>query len=299
MRVAVTGGTGFLGAAVIHELVARGHDVLLIHRPESRFDRLADVRDRVRCIEHSAANTHRLAEVMGPVDAVASLAATYARDGESPAEIHDVNVARPLRLLDAAIQAGASIFVNAGTALPPTVSAYAASKHEFVRQAADRIAGTDRAFVNARIEMMYGVGDDEWKLVMRLLVAAITDAVDVPLTAGEQRRDLIHVDDAAAAVCVLLERSSTFPPGVVTDVEVGSGVPVSVRELAEQIRSMTGSGVQYAFGALRYRENEVMHSAADISALTALGWAPRRRLEESLEEIAASLRQRFASPVRQ
>ncbi|MCA9912575.1 MAG: NAD-dependent epimerase/dehydratase family protein, partial [Anaerolineae bacterium] len=42
MKAIVTGGTGFVGSAVVRVLLEAGHDVRVLHRPTSRLDALSD-----------------------------------------------------------------------------------------------------------------------------------------------------------------------------------------------------------------------------------------------------------------
>ena len=56
----------------------------------------------------------------------------------------------------------------------------------------------------------------------------------------------------------------------------------------ELIKDLMQSETVLNFGALEYRENEVMYSKADISSLIKLGWNPMFNLEEGLKEYIMS-----------
>ena len=50
-RVLVTGGTGFIGSALVRRLVARGDEVMVLRRHGAPTPRLAAVADRVRFLD--------------------------------------------------------------------------------------------------------------------------------------------------------------------------------------------------------------------------------------------------------
>jgi nucleoside-diphosphate-sugar epimerase len=69
VRIAVTGATGFLGGAIVREAVARGHDVVALHRDADRqgagnlvwrgFDEWLRAEEGVDVVVHAAALRHR------------------------------------------------------------------------------------------------------------------------------------------------------------------------------------------------------------------------------------------------
>ena len=66
---------------------------------------------------------------------------------------------------------------------------------------------------------------------------------------------------------------------------LGSGKPHTIRHFVESIHSLTGSGTLLKFGAVPYRDNEIMESRSDISFLKKLGWEPRVTLEEGIRKM--------------
>jgi nucleoside-diphosphate-sugar epimerase len=61
MRVMVLGGTRFIGAAIVEELAAHGHELLIVHRGEHEPDELPDA-------DHLHADRRDLAHLRGPID---------------------------------------------------------------------------------------------------------------------------------------------------------------------------------------------------------------------------------------
>ena len=57
-------------------------------------------------------------------------------------------------------------------------------------------------------------------------------------------------------------------------VPVGSGKTISIKQLVKLLQDLSHTTTFCNFGAVNYRNNEVMNSQADISLLTKLGWQP-------------------------
>lgn len=74
-----------------------------------------------------------------------------------------------------------------------------------------------------------------------------------------------------------------------TDLELGAGNSVTIRHLVEQIAELTQTRTQLRFGALPYRENEIMESKADIRKLLNLRWRPKYDLITGLKTTIESV----------
>jgi nucleoside-diphosphate-sugar epimerase len=283
MKILVTGGTGFLGSHLVRALVHRGDRVVVLTRPGSDWRRLASVAREI--VRHElSGDLERAFAAHGPIEAVIHTATCYGRRGETDVEIFAANTALPMRLLDAASRYGVATFYNTDTSLDRTVNAYALSKKQFAEWGR-HVANSGRIrFVNIVLEHVYGPDDDETKFTARLIKQFLAGAPVVELTAGEQRRDFVYVDDVVAAYLLLLE-STRFGRAGAPEVAVGSGRPIALRDFVEAARRATGATTDVRFGAVPYREHEVMCSQADVGPLNALGWGPRVELADGIQRI--------------
>lgn len=94
---------------------------------------------------------------------------------------------------------------------------------------------------------------------------------------GTPRREFLHVDDMASAAVFLMENYNSPEP-----VNVGTGVDLTVAELAESIKSIVGYE-----GQIRYdqtRPDGVPRKLLDVSRLHALGWRHGIPLEDGLRQ---------------
>ncbi len=286
----VTGAGGFLGAALCERLEAEGVPFTGVVSP-SAAARPPYVALDLRDLEAAEALVR---------EADPSLVVNLAALGVSPgdldlAALHAVNVELPARLFAAMpegatlVQAG-SMAQYAGGDAPldeeaPQASAtpYAASKH-----AAERalLALPPRGpLVLTRLFGVVGPGERPHRL-LPVVVAGALAGREIPLSDGAQVRDVLHVDDVAAALLHLGRR------GAAGTFNVGRGSGVSVRELATRAATRLGAAHLLRFGATPRRPGEAERLVADVSRLAATGFRPSIALEEAIDRTVDALRAR-------
>ena len=112
MRVCVTGGTGFLGAALVQDLLATGVSVQVLARPSRRADALESQGAEV--VREALADAECIARAAQGADVVYHLAAKVDTPG-SRADFMEANVAGTERVLNACLQAGVGRVVYASS----------------------------------------------------------------------------------------------------------------------------------------------------------------------------------------
>jgi dTDP-L-rhamnose 4-epimerase len=103
---------------------------------------------------------------------------------------------------------------------------------------------------------------------------------------GLQKRDFVSVYDVARACRLALEK----PEAAGKAINISSGIPMTVKEIAE--RTVMALGASHISPEItgKYRVGDIRHCFADISlARSVLGWAPQVSLEDGLEDLAAWL----------
>ena len=119
-----------------------------------------------------------------------------------------------------------------------------------------------------------------------MIKSCLANVPHLDLTAGEQKRDFVFIDDVVAAYSVLLQKAGA-EQGTFQEYGIGSGLAVSIREFVETAHEVACSTTRLNFGALPYRSNEIMHSAADTVPLESLGWSCHVNLREGIRRTIA------------
>jgi nucleoside-diphosphate-sugar epimerase len=193
---AVTGGTGFIGAALLDQLLQQGIAVRALARDPRRLKHAG----RIETVEGNLENEQALDALAKGASAVLHLAGeTHARTEQDYARI---NVDGARRAAAAAAKAGAR-FVHASSlsARQPETSPYARSKHESERAVAEASRGND--WLALRLPAIYGPGDLVTLPYFKLLKSgfAFEPATDIPA-----RASILYVEDAAAAIAAAATR---------------------------------------------------------------------------------------------
>lgn len=194
MTIAVTGGTGFVGQAVLDEACGRGLEIRALTRREQESRQnitwvLGDLHD------HAA-----LADLMQGVEAAVHIAGVV--NAPDVAGFEHGNVTGTRNVLDAATHAGASRFicVSSLSAREPQLSDYGRSK----RMAEQLVEASSLDWTLIRPPAIYGPRDAE---MLDLFRAARWGIVPMP---PEGRASIIHVDDLAR----LLLNCAAGPPAI-------------------------------------------------------------------------------------
>jgi farnesol dehydrogenase len=208
MKVLVTGGTGYLGRAVVHALAARGHQLVIFARAASRSGLPGaavdgDIRDRA-AIERAAAGC----------DAISHSAALVSIWRRRQEDFDEINVGGLRNVLDAAASLGIArvLYTSSFVAIPPAGRSepLVANDYQRTKVAADRLA--DEAvrggspLIRVYPGVVYGPGAfTEGNLVGRLIADHLKHRLP-GLVGPENRWSYAYVDDVAAGHCAALER---------------------------------------------------------------------------------------------
>ncbi len=283
MKILLTGATGFLGSHLAKAFVNSGYEVHALIRKSSIKKRLNDCNKSL--IYHYLEDGLQCAFSNGlSYDAVVHTATCYGREGESNLEIFDTNTRLPLRILELSSLSGTKIFVNSDTVLPESINAYALSKKQLVEWGRRLSKTHDMNFLNIKLEHIYGPGDDKKKFTAYIIRSCMENIPVIKMTAGEQKRDFIYIDDVVKAYTLLL---ANIHKQSFNEVHLGTGITISIREFVETVHKITQSKSILDFGAYPYRDNEIMISTSGKNELEKYGWKPEHDLVQAIKNIIA------------
>jgi len=294
-RIFVAGHSGLVGSAICRRLRQAGfHNLVLRTRTE------LDLRDQAATrrffAEEQPAYVFMAAAKVGGILANTTYPADF---------IHD-NLVVQTNVIDAASRSGVSKLLFLGSSciypklapqpipeeslltgpLEPTNQWYAIAKIAGIKLAQAYRAQYGLDAISLMPTNLYGPGDNfdpETSHVLPALIRKTHEAMraGAPEIAvwgsGTPRREFMHVDDLAdAAVFLMLEYDS----GEI--INVGTGIDVTIRELAEMIQSAAGYTGRIVFDSSK--PDGTPRKLLDVSRLKALGWTPKVALADGIAQ---------------
>jgi len=173
--------------------------------------------------------------------------------------------------------------------LEPTNRAYAIAKIAAIELCDAYRAQYGADFISAMPTNLYGPGDHFDLTTSHVLPALLRKAHEAKVAgaasmevwgSGTPRREFLYVDDLADAALFLLEHVSEPGP-----INVGTGVDLTIRELAETILDVVGFDGDLTFD--RSKPDGTPRKQLDVSKLRDLGWTASTGLREGLERTYA------------
>jgi CDP-paratose synthetase len=280
--ILITGGTGFLGSHLIKRLLSEGYQIITAKRSFSNTWRLADIVPSIKFYDIDKQDLSIIFDEQH-IDAIVHCATDYGRKQVNPLQIIEANLMLPLRLLQLGRDYGVKYFINTDTVLDKRVDHYSLSKKQFIDWL--KTFQSDTVCVNMALEHFYGPGDDKTKFVSWVFDSFVNNTPSINLTPGEQKRDFVYIDDVVDAFAIIIKNLDSLQNGYF-HYEVGTNALIPIKDLVAKIKNLFhGCGTSLNFGALTYRENEVMSSKVDTASINALGWRPNHTIDSGLRKM--------------
>ncbi len=274
MNILLTGINGYLGSNLAKSLAAN-HNIIGLEYSLENLHRLQGYEFKVYSVENGVPDElfkeHQ-------IETIIHTATFYGRQNEAVITIANSNLFIPFSLLDKAIENGCATFINTDTVLDRFVSTYALTKRHF--QEWLYLRKNKIKVINMQLEHFYGPGAPDTNFITVMIKRLKQNEPVIDLTAGEQQRDFLYIDDVVAAYQTVLNNQPL--PNAYTEFQVSTKQLISIKELLQTLKKLTQSTSKLNFGALPYRENELMHSETDNSALLTLSWQPKVTIREGL-----------------
>lgn len=270
MRILLTGGTGYIGSAVLHALTDAGHEVVAVVRNRLSGERVAA--RGATPLELDLTDVARLASALDGVDGAIHAAVP----DESAPEFNDAVIdavissfgddERRFVLTSGVWEYGSGVDLDDDGALDaPQLVAWRVPQEERLLA-----SGVDAAIVAPGI--VYGHG--------RGLAGLVTDAPRTESGAlrligdGSQHWTFVHVDDLARLYVAVLEHDGPLGRVIGSD-----GSPTTVRALAESVANAAGVAPEPAeatrerLGAA-FADALLLDQDARGAKARSLGWEP-------------------------
>lgn len=170
--------------------------------------------------------------------------------------------------------------------LEPTNEGYALAKIVGLKLCEKYREQYGRNFISAMPTNLYGPGDNFHPdhshvipgMMRRFHEAKLSNAKQVAIWgSGSPMREFLYVADLAEALHLLMERYEESQT-----INVGTGQDVSISELADLMREVTGFQGDIVYD--RSKPDGMMRKVLDVSRIKKLGWSPRVSLREGLDK---------------
>ncbi|MBI5405854.1 NAD-dependent epimerase/dehydratase family protein [Candidatus Kaiserbacteria bacterium] len=301
VRVVVTGGAGFIGSHLVRRLVEQQAQVLVLTE-RTRHERLAGILplDAIRTVAFSDAVAAQKHIIDFKPEYVFSLEAKIIR-GNDPRVFEEFvtgHVHHIWNILHGAQAAHVKRVIHLGTIdeygrLPAPFSETDRENPQNL-YALTKLFGTRTVMYAAhalglpatviRPSLTYGPSQHAGMLVTNTIEACLAGTA-FPMTAGDQTRDFLYVDDLVDGMLAV----AVNEPCIGEIINLGSGTQTPVKEVVERINTLCGNRAVIQFGAEPYRPDENMEYWLQIQKAERLcGYAPRVTLAEGLSRTVAA-----------
>jgi UDP-glucose 4-epimerase len=304
VRIAVTGGAGFIGSNIVDAYLERGHEVHILDDLSTGQKSNLNRRAELHQVDIADAEAARVIERIKP-DALSHHAAQMdvRHSVSDPGFDARVNILGFINLLQACKDSGVKkvIFASSGGAVygeqdvfpaaedHPTrpASPYGVSKRsgELYLSYYQQVFGLP--YIALRYANVYGPRQSakgEAGVVAIFLSLLLTGKIPVINGDGGQTRDYVYVGDVVAANVAALESSYIGP------INIGTGIETDVVSIFQHLRRAVGGAIDAQHGPAKTGEQR--RSCLDTRrAAEVLGWRPQMTLADGLQRTAAYYRE--------
>ena len=267
--ILLTGGTGYLGSTILRQLADEGHCIILLKRSFSNTERIKNYIKKITVYDIDLVPLETIFKE-NMIDVIIHCATDYGRSETNPLPVVETNFLYPLNLLELGKKYHIKCFINTDTILDKQTDTYSLSKKQFKEWLF--VYRQNFGCVNVALEHFYGPGDNPARFVTYIVHNLLKNVERIDLTKGEQIRDFIYIEDVVDAFIKIVNSSDTFLKDFY-EFEVGTTHALSIREFVELAKKISGNTkTALNFGAIPYRENEIMAHQAEITEISRLGW---------------------------
>jgi UDP-glucose 4-epimerase len=307
MKIAVTGGAGFIASQIVDAYIERGHEVHIIDDfstgQESNLNSKATVH-KIDIAEREAAE--QIEQIKPDVLSHHAAQMDVRHSVADPAFDARVNIIGFINLLEASKNAGVKkvIFASSGGAVYGEQEVFPAPESH-VTQPASPYGVSKRTgelylsyyhqafgmpFIALRYANVYGPRQSakgEAGVVAIFLSLLLGGKTPVINGDGRQTRDYVYVGDVVAANVAALESS------FIGQINIGTGIETDVVTIFKHLRDAVGSQVDAQHGPAKTGEQR--RSCLDATrAAEILGWRPQMALPEGLRRTAVFYQETIA-----
>ena len=310
-KVLITGGTGFIGSNFVYKFLELGDDVHLIVRPESNFERINSIKDKLglHYIDlFNFAETENFIAELKP-DVILHFAAYGTRQGkQQDAKLTvDTNLLGTVNLVNAASKIKFDCFINAGSSseygeknhpiaeedLPEPNNLYGVTKVAATMYCQFLAKKMDLPIVTMRLFSPYGYFEEKGRLMPNIVTAGLRgEKFTAP--SPSPTRDFVFIEDVINAYTKAIANINGIKGHILN---IASGKQYSIAEVVDVVEKILGRKLEVEYGSIEVKQHEPKMWVADISkAKKLLNWSPINSLEDGLRKYIVWVRKNQETP---
>lgn len=292
----ITGAGGFIGANLTRKLLERNFDIHVLARSKKISWRLDDIAKLITIhigdlTDFSSLKTS-LAKIKPKYIVHLATYGSYPFQEEID-KIVSINIEGTKNLLEASKDIPYKCFINTGSSSEYGFKEKPMKEDDFCNPvsyyAVTKLAATqlckvfaninDKPIISLRLFSVYGPFEEPTRFIPTIIKSLILKR-PIRLTAGNQRRDFVYVDDVTNAFIKALELGNKAKGKILN---VGTGIERSNDDVVEHLFQVTNKRTRVEKGAYQKRRWDTPHWRADISnTKKLLKWNPEHNLTKGL-----------------
>jgi nucleoside-diphosphate-sugar epimerase len=302
MKILVTGGTGFIGANLIHKLSSSKNEIHLLTRNTSKFWRLDNVQEKLVSHDVDLLNLQKLKKIIKKIEPeIVYHCAAY---GIKPSEknfydLIDVNVVGTFNLFSSLNDlGGVKRIVNLGsffeygtksnkknfleTDCVNPITGYGISKVAQTNIARYFFMSKNLPVSTLRIFSPYGMYESKGRLIPDIMLSLFNKKT-LKISSTSASRDFVFIADVIDAI----EKAGKTSKINGEIINIGYGKCYSIKEILELVSKLFDKKPEIAFDVSKKREFDVTERRpySNIKkASSLLGWTPKHPIEEGLKK---------------
>jgi UDP-glucose 4-epimerase len=311
-KAIITGGLGLIGSHLARRLLDLGASIVIVDcldgNSGANLFNIRDIQDRVQVVRSNIGDVNEMRDRVRDCDFLFNLAGQTSHMDSIDAPLEDLakNCTAQLALLEACRQANPDVRI----VFASTRQVYGRPKYLPVDEShpvrpvdvngINKIAAESyhilyndlcgmRSTV-LRITNTYGPHmriKDARQMFLGVWVRCLIDGRPLQVWGGDQRRDLVYVDDAAEAFIL----AATNPATVGKILNLGGSDAVRLRDLADMMVAKGGGSVEQTAFPEERKLIDIGDYVTDDSAFRSLsGWRPMVGIEEGIDRTVAFYR---------
>ena len=294
-KIIVAGGSGFIGANLISELISNNNEVISISKNENNLKRKVK---NAKYIFHDLKQpiNQNLSKVFADVEYIINCSGyiDHSNFSNYGREVFYDHFNSLISLTNLAIDLKVKTFVQLGSSdeygnnkspikesiRESPISPYALAKLSSTYYLQQCFKQGLLNTVVLRPFLIFGEMQSKNRFLPYLIETCIKD-LEFNVTKGFQTRDYLYIKDFNQALIKTLNNEKAY--GEI--INVASGIPILIKDVVSEVNKIIGKG-KPIYGGIDYRDNESMELYADINkAKLLLDWEPKYDFIETIQKV--------------